>query len=331
MMEKKTIRAPEIDEMTEADMHRRDRIEDAMMILVHNTWFDYERANKIFDELDRAYMQAYKYYENPNKYTDIRPISLFLTGEVNTGKTTLAVKYQHYCENQAKRKGLVYSKDDIVIVDAPVGITFRGMFEYLLEEFNIEIHLKMEKIHTNRLITMLIKELRKRKVKLLLIDDIQNMTSTSQKEKDEIFKGFRRIVNQSQTRLVLVGLPNAYKLFEDSNWVDERFRALNLPKWNPYSTEYLDLLFTIHNAFRDFLPDWDLVSKEGTLNKDLALFLHEISDGRLGKLIQTIKQAAVHAITNQRTNILREDYEHVQTMHYILKDGRLEQENVDIP
>jgi hypothetical protein len=199
---------------------------------------------------------------------------------------------------------------------------------FFLAKFGNDIHWKKE-IHTDRIIDLLIQELRKRKVKLLFIDDIQNMLNTNQADRNDIFDGFRKIANLSQTRLILVGLPTAYKLFADSNWVDERYRALVLPEWDSHSREYIDLLFTIRNAYGDFLPDWDIVNSDGTINKEIALFLHSLSGGRLGKLIQTIQQAAVHALTCNRTNIMKEDYTKVQTLRYFIKDGQIMNEDIE--
>jgi hypothetical protein len=269
----------------------------------------------IFDEFDIAYLQAYRYFENPEEYTDIRPISLFLVGKLNTGKTTLINKYRHYREKIAKIDGRRYSKYDIIIAEAPVGITFNGMFTSLLANFGIDLPSKKE-IHTDRLIDQLIEELQKRKVKVLFIDDIQNMVKIDQADINDIFDGFKKIANLSQTRLILAGHPTAYKLFENSNWVDERYRALVLPEWDSHSKEYIDLLYTIRTAYGDYLPEWDIVNKDGTINKEVAIFLHSLSAGRLGKLIQTIQQAAVRALTCNRTNILKEDYTAVQTLRF---------------
>ena len=327
-IEEKKIRAPRIDDLTEEDLKRWERMNYAVQILTYNVWFEYKRALEIFDELDIAYLQACRYFENPEEFTDIRPISLFLVGKLNTGKTTLINKYRHYREKIAKIEGRHYSKNDIIIIDAPVGITFKGMFTALLAELGIDVDWKKE-IHTDRVINQLIQELRKRKVKLLFIDDIQNMVNVNQADKNDIFDGFRKIANLSQTRLILVGLPSAYALFANSNWVDERYRALVLPEWDSHSEEYIDLLYTIRTAYGDFLPDWDIVNEEGKINKEVALFLHSLSEGRLGKLIQTIQQAAVRALSLNRTNIEKEDYTAVQTMRYFIKDGQLMTEKIE--
>lgn len=327
-MSEKKIRAPRIDDLTDADLKRRERLNYAVQILTYNVWFEYKKALDIFDEFDIAYLQAYRYFENPEEYTDIRPISLFLVGKLNTGKTTLINKYRHYSEKIAKIDGRRYSKYDIIIAEAPVGITFNGMFTSLLANFSIDLPSKKE-IHTDRLIDQLIEELQKRKVKLLFIDDIQNMVKIDQADINDIFDGFRKIANLSQTRLILVGLPTAYKLFENSNWVDERYRALVLTEWDSYSKEYIDLLYTIRNAYGDFLPEWDIVNKDGKINKDVAMFLHSLSAGRLGKLIQTIQQAAVRALTCNRTNILKDDYTAVQTLRYFMKDGQIMKEQIE--
>lgn len=324
----KMIRAPRIDELTEEDLKRREKTNYAVQILNCNVWFEYNRALEIFDELDIAYLQACRYFENPNEFVDIRPISYFLVGKINTGKTTLINKYNHYARKIAKIEGRHFSENDIIIIDAPVGITFKGMFTNILAKLGVDIPWKKE-MPTDRVIEQLIQELRKRKVKLLFIDDIQNMVEISQADKNDIFDGFRKIANLSQTRLVLVGLPEAYALFCNSNWIDERYRALVLSEWDAHSKEYMDLLYSIRDAYGDFLQDWDLVNENGLMNRDIALFLHTLSGGRLGKLIQTIQQAAVHALLLNKTNITKEDYTAVQTIRYLIKDGQIMIEDIE--
>jgi len=278
---------------------------------------------EIFDEFDVAYLQACKYYENPAENSDIRPIFLLLIGDINTGKTTLVVKFMNYCELIAKQEDEKYSENDVIYIETPVHASFKRMFASLLERLNGNNQAKLVKdIHTDRLIDLVIKELRRRKVKILFIDEIQILVKASLDDKEDILNGFKKLANQSQTRLILVGTPQATELFKGTRWVDERFRALVLPKWK-VNEEYIDLLFSIYQAYVEYLPDWDLVNKQGMVNEITARHLHEMSDGRLGKLIQIIRTAAVHALSRNKTNITDEDYDASKTIAYSVKDGKI--------
>jgi len=318
------IRAPTIDDLTEIDIKRRDRINYATQILTYKVWFEYKKALEIFDEFDVAYIQAYGYFENPQESSDIRPISLFLSGEINTGKTTLVVKYMSYCKKIAEIEGRTFSEDDIKYFETPVRVTFKRMFASILEEFGIPIRgSALRGLHTDVLINMIIKELRIRKVKLLFLDEIQNLLKADLEDKDDIFNGFKKLTNQSQTRIILVGTPNSIDLFRDAKWVDERFKVIALPRWNFKSREWIDLLFAIYQAYKDFFPDWDLVKPDGKVNKEISMYLHEISGGRLGKLIQTIQYAAVHALLHNKTDITKANYEAILPIKYYVKDGKI--------
>jgi len=317
------IKAPSINELTENDKARRTRLEYAIQILQHNTWFEYQRALEIFDEFDIAYLQSCRYYENPGENSDIRQIFLMLNGEINTGKTTLVVKYMNYAEQMAILGKGKYGVNDIIYIETPVRVTFKRMFASLLERLSGSNQAKIIKdIHTDRLIDLIIKELRRKKIKILFIDEIQILVKTCLDDKEDIFNGFKKLANQSQTRIILIGSPPATELFKDARWIDERVRVLELPKWE-INKEYLDLLFSIHLAYKDFLPDWDLVNKDGLVNEETAIYLHTLSDGRLGKLIQTIRTAAVHALSHNRTNITKADYDAAQTITYTIKDGKI--------
>ncbi len=317
------INASMIDELTDSDKTRRARLNDAMEILAHNVWFEYKRAQDMFDLFDVAYLQACRHFENPDLHSDLRPISFFLTGEINTGKTTLVVKYMNYCAKMVKDDQNLYSESDVLYFETPVRVSLKRMFASLLEKFNISISGRSyDNLHPDRLIDLIVKEFRKRRVKIMFLDEIQNMIKADLDDKEDIFTGFKKLANQSQTRLILIGTPDAIELFRAAKWVDERFRILILPRWE-ISEEYLDLLYSIHQAYVSILPDWDLVDKDGMVNGETAKYLHDLSDGRLGKLIQTITQAAVHALLQNRTNISNVDYDAVQTIKYFIKDGKI--------
>ena len=319
------IRAPNLNDLTETDLIRRDRINQAKEILIYKVWFEYKKASEIFDEFDIAYIQACDYFNNPEANADIRPISLVLSGEINTGKTTLVRKYINYCYKIAEVEVRQISEDDIKYFETPVRVTFKRMFAAILEEFGVAIKPSvLRSTHTDVLINMIIEELKTNKVKLLFLDEIQNLLQAELEDKRDIFNGLKKLTNQSQTRLILVGTPQALKLFKEAQWVDERFRVLTLPRWDYKTKEWLDLLSNIYTAYKDFFPKWDLITKEGKVNKSRSIYLYNLSGGRLGKLIQTIQQAAVHAILNNKENITKEDYEAILPIKYYVKDGKIE-------
>lgn len=320
---KSRLNAHKIDDILEIDLERRELMNTAVDILTYNAWFNYKRAAEILNEFDLAYLQACKYFENPDNNVDIRPISLFLAGEINTGKTTILVRFMHYCEQMASKKERPFSKDDIYLMETPVDVTCKRMFLYMLEELGTTFTKSFKnRAHPDEIIEKVIKELLKRKVKIVFLDELQNILDADLEIRDlkNIFNGFKKLVNRSQTRFILAGTPDAIELFKCSQWVDERYRLLTLPRWD-FSKEFLDLLYSIHRAYKGIFPKWDLVLKDGRVNKELSLYLHGLSGGRLGKLIQDTKFAAVHALLMNKEEITREDYEYIQTMNYSVKNG----------
>ncbi|MFX1451898.1 MAG: TniB family NTP-binding protein [Promethearchaeota archaeon] len=324
----KRIKAPKITDLTKEDRYRRENAKYAVQILNYNIWFNYNIAKEFFKEFDVAYLQAYNYFQNPENNAEVRPLNFFLSGDMNTGKTTLVTKYINYCELIAKEEGREYSKYDIMYFETPVRVTFKQMFSSLLgTKFGLPIKgSALRNIHTNTLIDNIVEELRENKVKLLFIDEIQNLLEADLEDKKAIFNGLKKLTNQSQTRMILVGTPTAIKLFKGSDWVMERYRILKLPRWKE-NKEYLDLLVAIYQAYGDFFPNWDLVDSNMKINKDVGHFLYELSEGRLGKLIQIIRYGGVNALLNGRKNITKEDYNSVFRVNYSVEDGDIKQKS----
>jgi len=246
---------------------------------------------------------------------------------MNIGKTALVTKYMNYCELIAKEEGREYSKFDIMYFETPVRVTFKQMFASLLgTKFGLPIKgSALRSIHTNTLIDNLVEELREHKVKLLFIDEIQNLLEADKEDKKAIFNGLKRLTNQSQTRMILVGTPSAIKLFQGSDWVMERYRILELPKWKE-NKEYMDLLLSIYRAYGDFFPNWNLVDSNGKVNKAIGTYLYTLSEGRLGKLIQIVRYGGVNALLNGRENITREDYKSVFRVDFIEENGEIKRQ-----
>lgn len=165
-----------------------------------------------------------------------------------------------------------------------------------------------------------------RKVKLLMIDEIQNLFDYDQETQRDILNGLKKLTNQSQTRIIMAGTPSAGSFFRSAEWVEERFLPLTLPEWH-INKEYLDLLYSIHDAYCEHLPNWDLVSIDGTVNKKIALLLHELSEGRLGKLIQIIQRGIIRALLKNRTNVIKSDYKYAfhRSTELMIEDLKLDE------
>jgi len=317
------INAPRINELTISDRERQDRVKYALQILNYNVWFEYSRALEIFDEFDVLYFQACHYLNDPQSNPEIRPLSLFISGEYNTGKTTLVIRYMNICELIAREEERPFSESDILYFETPVRVTLKRMFAAILTKFGKPIQGNaLRTVHTDLLIDLIIDELKDRKVKLLIIDEIQRLLETKIEDKRDIFSGLKKLVNQTQTRLILVGTPNIYDLFKGAKWVEERFRALKLSPFEE-DKEWLELLKTIYNAYKAFLPDWDLVRDDGKVNGEIGSFFYALSGGRIGTLIQIIRYGAVSALLHNRTNPTKTDYKAVFNIEYNVENGQI--------
>lgn len=317
------INAQKIDDLSENDRNRRDIIEQASQILSNKIWFELSKCREILERLNKNFIQIHRCYENSKETNDAFPFYLFLSGDTNTGKTTLAVKFMEYykiVENEIK---IIFSDDDIRYFELPIKITLKELLSVILEKFGIRIRgVALNNIDNELLINRIIKELNLRKVKFLIFDDIQNILKVNNEMLKEIFKVIDKILSNAPTRFIFIG--NSKEIDFIKNYIKPKdyFIEMYIPPLK-YNEEYLNLLYTLYKIYKNFLPNWDLIDNQGYINQNIAKYLFKLSMGRVGALIQTIRYAAVYALLQKKSNISVEDYEKVQPIKFVIKNGKI--------
>ncbi|MFW9996002.1 MAG: TniB family NTP-binding protein [Candidatus Odinarchaeota archaeon] len=313
----KKIQAAGLDEITRDDINLITTDDDILEILEFQPWFDYELAKEIFIKLGRMYDEAIIDKE-------IRPLSYFICGDINSGKTTLVTRFRNIME---KRHG--YKEDDVRYYEVPVRATLKRVFAGILTLFGEKITGNaLRNVHTQDLVDMIIERLERNKVKVLFIDELQDLVVASPDDKKAIFTGFKKILNNCSTRLVLIGTTNARDLLYLDEWIDERLVVIDIPLWED-GEPFRELLAKIYKAYKPFVPDWDLFEvKEGKIagyNYPVILLLLEISSGRLGKLLQIIRYVIIETIQKGQTNISVDDYQDIfnSNVKYEIKNGAI--------
>lgn len=315
------IQAIGINEIRNEDIALTVFNEDILEILEFKPWFTYRKAEEIIAKLSILYEEAVLDKE-------IRPLSYFISGEINNGKTALVTRFCNIMEHKKD-----YKKGDILYYTIPIRVTLKQVFTNILAQlFNKEIaDSRLRSMHTQQIINMVIRELNKRRTKLLIIDEIQDLLVASSEDKKEIFKGFKQIMNMCRTRLVLVGTKDAEDLLYFDQNIDERMRVLELQTWRN-NTEFGKMLKQIYQAYKPVIPDWDLVITneygKNKFNKPIVTILLKFSQGRLGRLLQIIQYAIIEALLNNKTNVIEINYRNIfnNDVRYKIRDKMIVEE-----
>ncbi len=334
-----------MDEITkEEEMFRR--AEHAFEILNFKGWFGYRRATKIMGFMFNHFLDAETSQESDEE-VEIRPIGLIIVGDINSGKTTLATRFLTLCSQQWKKmeKNRLKAWNDFNLlfyeINAPQ-MTLKRMLAGILRKFGVNLDDKfINRSHRVTLINNLVFELQENNVKMLIIDELQNLLTSPKEEVGEIFIGLKALTNQTNTRFILLGTHDAIRVLRNTDdsqrkagmkpWIDERFTILELPRWK-MNEEYIDLLKTIYAVYSQALPEWDILcdssqpSRKGKkiINPETAKLILELSEGRLGKILQIIKYAAVSTLLDNRKYITKDDYYQVFNIKYeVTNDGKI--------
>ena len=311
------INAKGLDDVSEDDLNLVMIKDNVREILEFRPWFDYPLAKTIIKKLGRVYTEAIIDEE-------IRPLSYFIYGDINSGKTTLVTRYRNIMK---KLKG--FQIDDILYFEIPVRATLKQVFAKILAKLGKKITGNaLRNTHTQDLVDSIIEELERRKVKILFIDELQDLIVATNEDKRAIFTGFKKILNNCSTRLVLIGTPAAKDLLYLDDWIDERLIVLDIPKWKD-GQDFRKLLLAIYKAYVPFVPDWDLIAVKSDnkieYNYPIVQLLLKLSGGRLGKLLQIIQYSIIEAVEKDQSNILLENYQDIfnQSVKYVIEKGKI--------
>ncbi|MHA1449534.1 MAG: TniB family NTP-binding protein [Candidatus Hodarchaeales archaeon] len=233
---------PRIDQISRKTKERRKKVKKALKLVDFPFWFDYTRADEIFAILDSAYMEA-ELSQDPINPTvaDIRPLGLIIFGDINSGKTTLIAKYIFYCKTMWDEEHPEEKWDNTIIYyEIASRATIKRVISEILARLGIVIDGRMlRNTATDTLVNRLIKELKHNNVRMVIIDELQDLIVAPHEDISDIFIALKKITNQSKTRLVLVGTDDAIEVLRIAEkiqvrgkmkpWINERFRTLELP------------------------------------------------------------------------------------------------------
>ncbi|WP_407539346.1 TniB family NTP-binding protein [Deinococcus radiomollis] len=278
MTQKRTFqRRPEAEALLRATDSERLRF------IRQDRWIGYPVAQDALDALERLH-----------DYPSVRrPPNQLIVGETNNGKTTLVDRFVelHPEIDEPGSQGVCMP---VLKLDAPQSAAEDRLYNHILEQLGEPFSLRAPPDGKFFQICHLLKDMG---VRVLILDEINNSTAGTDKQRMQMFNAIREIGNRIRRPTVLTGTFDALTAMRDMRQMQNRFPPLVLPTWQ-LDSAFLQLLA----SFESILP---LRRRSYLASERLAPLLLVMSGGTIGELHFLLVKAAEAAIRNGSDRITR--------------------------
>ena len=267
--------------------------EERIYFIQKDKWIDYPLANKVLLKMQDIF----------NAPKSIRSRGMLLYGDSNNGKTAILKKfYRNFSKDEyIDEDGDLIHLMPIVYVISESSSDESIMFSKILSAMNVPVNHK-EKVTKKK--EEVIYNLGIMKTKLIIIDEIQNVLQGPYNKMTQLITSLKSLNNTTAIPIILAGTQDAMSAISIDNQTKSRFKPLELPNWN--NDENFSRFITTIEAM---LP----LKKASNLyqNYELLTYLHELSNGCIGEVIDILKDASIYAIRTQSEKITKKEIKEI--------------------
>lgn len=267
--------------------------EERIYFIQKDKWIDYPLANKVLLKMQDIF----------NAPKSIRSRGMLLYGDSNNGKTAILKKfYRDFSkEEYIDEDGDLIHLMPIVYVISESSSDESVMFSKILSAMNVPVNHK-EKVTKKK--EEVIYNLGIMKTKLIIIDEIQNVLQGPYNKMTQLITSLKTLNNTTAIPIILAGTQDAMSAISIDNQTKSRFKPLELPNWN--NDENFSRFITTIEAM---LP----LKKASNLyqNYELLTYLHELSNGCIGEVIDILKDASIYAIRTKSEKITKKEIKEI--------------------
>ena len=250
-------------------------------------WIGYTRSAEALGQLEALFTWP----------TRQRMPNLLLTGPTNNGKSMIIEKFRrsHPPVSHPDRE-----KIPVLAVQMPSDPSVSRFYTALLAATGAPVTGRQSRLADLEQVTLRI--LRAAAVRVLVIDELDNVLGGRSDQRREFLNLIRFLGNELRIPLVGVGTREAYLAIRSDPQLENRFAPFTLPRWEP-GPEACSLLA----SFATSLP---LCRPSHIATAEMAAYLLARSEGTIGELAVLLTDAAVAAIESgeeaisQRTLLL---------------------------
>ncbi len=267
--------------------------EERIYFIQKDKWIDYPLANKVLLKMQDIF----------NAPKSIRSRGMLLYGDSNNGKTAILKKfYRNFSKDEyIDEDGDLIHLMPIVYVISESSSDESVMFSKILSAMNVPVNHK-EKVTKKK--EEVIYNLGIMKTKLIIIDEIQNVLQGPYNKMTQLITSLKTLNNTTAIPIILAGTQDAMSAISIDNQTKSRFKPLELPNWN--NDENFSRFITTIEAM---LP----LKKASNLyqNYELLTYLHELSNGCIGEVIDILKDASIYAIRTKSERITKKEIKEI--------------------
>lgn len=267
--------------------------EERIYFIQKDKWIDYPLANKVLLKMQDIF----------NAPKSIRSRGMLLYGDSNNGKTAILKKfYRDFSKDEyIDEDGDLIHLMPIVYVISESSSDESVMFSKILSAMNVPVNHK-EKVTKKK--EEVIYNLGIMKTKLIIIDEIQNVLQGPYNKMTQLITSLKTLNNTTAIPIILAGTQDAMSAISIDNQTKSRFKPLELQNWN--NDENFSRFITTIEAM---LP----LKKASNLyqNYELLTYLHELSNGCIGEVIDILKDASIYAIRTKSEKITKKEIKEI--------------------
>ncbi|MFY4790001.1 TniB family NTP-binding protein [Aliarcobacter butzleri] len=267
--------------------------EERIYFIQKDKWIDYPLANKVLLKMQDIF----------NAPKSIRSKGMLLYGDSNNGKTAILKKfYRDFSKDEyIDEDGDLIHLMPIVYVLSESSSDESVMFNKILSAMNVPTNHK-EKIA--KIKEEVIYHLGIMKTKLIIIDEIQNVLQGPYNKMTQLITSLKTLNNTTGIPIILAGTQDAMSAISIDNQTKSRFKPLELVNWN--NDENFSRFITTIEAM---LP----LKKASNLyqNYEVLTYLHELSNGCIGEVIDILKDASIYAIRTKSERITKKEIKEI--------------------
>lgn len=255
-------------------------------------WIGYGRANAALGAMEEV-LAFPKRLRMPN---------VLLIGPTNNGKTMIIERFRRaHLGTEADATPDGTAGVPVLRIQMPPGADERRFFGAILQALGVSGAGGYTAVAARQ--DAALRLMRIAKVRLLIVDEAQNLLSGTRDQQRRMLNVLRWLGNELQISLVAAGTPEALPAIQSDEQLANRFEPVTLPTWQA-GEEFRMLLATLEAV----LP---LRHASGLAEPALANRILATTEGVLGEIVTVITRAAVLVVSSGEERITVETLDQI--------------------